>query len=255
MIRDLSAAFRELFTTGRSRWAAAALVLLMAGLPIAEILVLRLFAALITDGGARLDDDPGGVARDVAIFLGAFVAARAAHHWVRFHRVDLFTRALGATTAVPGRHSWRWALAFELSTALSGLVQFGAFAVVFWRIDPVTGAVNTLVGIGALAMIARLYRHQRSLQRSWLGPAPDTEAISGRVGRRVKDGERGAVTSTSGLLLVLTCVLWRTLTGHVPTAEAIVLFLGLRMAYGQVSTLATGGMRFARALARSEAPT
>jgi hypothetical protein len=52
------------------------------------------------------------------------------------------------------------------------------------------------------------------------------------------------------MVLVLVYMLFRTLDGEIDSADAIVLFLGLRLLSGQLSTLSASVMRFARASAR-----
>jgi hypothetical protein len=52
------------------------------------------------------------------------------------------------------------------------------------------------------------------------------------------------------MVLVLAAVLVRALQAEITSADAIVLFLGLRLLYGQLGVLSAGIMRFARASAR-----
>ena len=83
-----------------------------------------------------------------------------------------------------------------------------------------------------------------------MGSRPGSVAISKRVGSRVQDAELGAAGASAAMLVVLVLMLVRTVTGQVGSAEAIVLFLGLRLLTGQLAALSGAMMRFARASAR-----
>lgn len=83
-----------------------------------------------------------------------------------------------------------------------------------------------------------------------MGSRPGTVAIAQRVGGRIRDAELGAVLASVAMGLVLVCMLLRTLSGDLDSADAIVLFLGLRLLSTQLGTLSASVMRFARASAR-----
>ena len=101
----------------------------------------------------------------------------------------------------------------------------------------------------SLLAISVLYKRQLVLQRDYLETrwSPEAVAIPERVGTRIKHSETGAFIGTGGLLVTLVVVFSRVLGGQIATSDAIVLFLGLRLMFGQFGTLSSSAMRFARA--------
>ncbi|ROS78534.1 hypothetical protein [Cellulomonas sp. PhB143] len=254
MFRDLWRTFARLFATPTSRAQVGGLILVMAAVPVAEMLVIRLFSHLIVSGPDRFETDPGGVVRDGVIFFVAFGVARGVHHLVRFVRVRVFRRRFDqqAHGRSPAQESWDWALAFDLSGVLVNLVQIVAFGLLFVYLDVVTGAVALAVSGAVLAGVALMYSRQLGLQLGYvsMGSRPGTVAVGQRVGTRIRTAETGAALASAGMVVVLVTVLWRALDHQVATADAIVFFLALRIAFGQLGALSGGMMRFARASAR-----
>ncbi|MEQ7124210.1 hypothetical protein ABN034_06765 [Actinopolymorpha sp. B11F2] len=254
MLAHLLAAFRRLFTTCKSRVVVGLLIVVTATLPVAEMLVLRLFSSLIIDGPETFTQDTNGAILQIAIFFLAFGLTRGVHHLVRLVRVRVFRDgfAVSGRTRSPSQESWEWALAFELSGVLVSLVQAVMFSTLFLFIDWPTGMVNILVVAVVLALVSAIYRRQFALQKDYIkmGSRPGTVAISQRVGERVRDAEFGAMLASAAMALVLVYMLLRTLVGDISSANAIVLFLGLRLLSGQLGTLSASIMRFARASAR-----
>ncbi|MGB7981596.1 MAG: hypothetical protein WCF36_12480 [Candidatus Nanopelagicales bacterium] len=254
MIVDLLRSFRVLFTSKRSRWEVAAVISTMAAIPVAEMLVLRTFSHLIVSGPSQFAEDPSAVLRSGAVFFLGFAATRAVHHLVRFVRVRVFHRRFDESSRkrTPSQEAWEWALAFELSGVLVGLVQIVAFAGLFFYLDVVTGAANVVVSIAVLVFISWIYRRQLRLQREWvkMGSKPGTTSIGARVGSRIRSAEAGAILATGGLAVMLVVMLSRVVSGDLSSADAIIFFIGLRILYGHVSALSGGVMRFARASAR-----
>lgn len=259
MLTHLLAAYRRLFTSRVSRAEVAGLVLVMAAVPVVEMLVLRMFSDLIIEGPQLFADNRDAVVRDSLVFFALFALARAAHHGIRIYRVSVFRKRFdeSAVKVTPSQESWNWALAFELSNVLANVVQIVAFTVLFLFLDLITGGVNLLVCALVLAAVSVFYRRQLVLQRDYvkMGSKPGTVAISERVGGRIRTAETGAFLGSVGMAVVLAVVLLRTLQGQVSGGEAIVFFLALRLLYGQVSILSSGIMRFARASSRTGAPT
>ncbi|BDZ42884.1 hypothetical protein GCM10025865_21830 [Paraoerskovia sediminicola] len=254
MFRDLWRAFVQLFTTGPGRAQVVALVALMASVPVAELLVIRMFSHLIVTGPETFRSDPGAVVRAAVVFFVAFGVARGVHHAVRVGRVQLFRRRFddNAGPRSPSQESWDWALAFDLSGVLVNMVQVLAFAVVFVYLDVVTGLVGLAVTAAVMVGVSRMYARQRALQIEYvsMGSRPGAISVGQRVGRRVVTAETGSALASSGMVIVLVVVLWRAVQGEIVTADAIVFFLALRIAFGQLGALSGGMMRFARASAR-----
>lgn len=247
-----------MFTTRGSRVAVGMLIVVTAAIPAAEMLVLRLFSSLIIDGPETFSKDTGAVIFKIGIFFLAFGLTRVAHHLVRLGRVRVFRGGFEASrrTRSPSQESWEWALAFELSGVLVGLVQTVMFSALFLLIDWPTGILNVLVCAIVLAVLSMIYRRQHKLQMGYveMGSRPGTVAISERVGGRIRDAEFGAIVATGAMVVVLVCMLLRTLSGEISSADAIVLFLALRLLSGQLGTVSAGVMRFARASARRGGP-
>ena len=259
MFRDFWRAFADLFTHRGSRAEVSGLLALLAVLPISELVVTRMFAHLILDGEQRYAEDPNGVVQSAVVFFVAFAVSRALHHVVRLNRVRVFRRGFekSGEERPAAKEAWSWAAAFELSAALVALIQVFAFCAVFVWIDLRFGLLNVLIGGLVLAIIAWIYRRQLAHQIRYLTEgAPTAEngtAVSDRVGRRVRDAEVGAAVASLAMAASLGLVLWRVIEGGVSGADAIVLFLGLRLMYSQVGNLSASAMRFARAKARLEA--
>lgn len=259
MFRDFFSAFADLFTARRSRLEVSGLLLTLAMLPVSELLVMRMFSHLILDGPERYRSDPDGVAVSAAVFFGAFALSRAIHHVVRLNRVRVFRRGF-ETSAVSRagvrkdaqKEAWTWAAAFELSTAMVSLIQVAAFCGLFLWLDPWFGLTNIAVVAGVLALVAGIYGRQLRHQVLYLaeGGKPGATAVGDRVGKRVRDAELGAVVASLAMAASLTLVLYRTVRGGIGGADAIVLFLGLRMMFSQVGNLSASAMRFARVRAR-----
>jgi hypothetical protein len=254
MLPHLVAAFRGLFTTRRTRVVVGLLIVVTATLPVAEMLVLKLFSTLIIDGPRIFTQDTNAAIVQIGIFLLAFGITRGAHHVIRLVRVRAFRDGfdIAGRERSPSQESWEWALAFELSGVLVSLVQAVMFSALFLFIDLPTGMLNIGVSIVVLALVSAIYRRQLALQQDYItmGSRAGTVAIAQRVGVRVRDAEIGAMLASAAMVLVLMCMLLRTLLGDITSANAIVLFLGLRLLAGQLGTLSASITRFARASAR-----
>lgn len=256
MFRHLWSAFTSLFPgRGHSR-RVMGLVGLTALVPISEILVAQQFSELILDGPAIFQEDPQALVVRIVIFFLAFAATRAVHHSVRVYRVRAFRNAFKSNDRKrsPSQESWEWAQAFELTGVLATLVQVVVFSAFFLWINLLVGGVNVVVVAAVILVIGKLYGRQLVRQREFAAVrgAPTPGAIAQRVGVRIQDGELGAVVASVGLVILFGLMLFETLNGNVPSSSAIVLFLGLRLLYGQVATLSATLMRFARASAKRE---
>ncbi|RZI89396.1 MAG: hypothetical protein EOO67_12110, partial [Microbacterium sp.] len=144
MYRDFFRAFTELFSARRSRGEISALLLVMALLPVSELVVTHMFSHLILRGAKQYDEDPHGVLVSGAVFFLAFAMSRALHHVVRLNRVRVFRRGfeLSGEQRPPSKEAWSWAAAFELSTAMVSLIQIVAFCSLFTYLDVVFGLLN-----------------------------------------------------------------------------------------------------------------
>lgn len=254
MFPDLVRAFAVLFTARRSRAAVVALLITMAAVPVAELLVIRTFSHLIVNGPNEYERDRSAVFVSTALFFAGFAATRGLHHLVRFWRVRVFRKGFAGSglQRTHGQASWEWALAFELSTVCVGLTQVLTFGGLFLWINPVVGVVNAALCAIALIAISSLYQRQLTKQFGFVreGSTPGSTTVSQRIATRVFAAEVGSIFATVALALMMALVLWRTLTRDLPPADAIVLFLGLRLLYGHLAALSPSVMRFARASSR-----
>jgi hypothetical protein len=257
MLPHLVTAFGNLFSTRRSRVSVTSLVLVTSIVPLSEMAVLHLFSSLIIEGPGSFGADPSSVLAKVGLFFLAFGVTRVTHHFVRFRRLKVFRVAFDdrGRQRSPSEQSWDWAIAFELSGILVSLVHVVTFSALFFVIDRPLGLVNVIVCGAVLGLMSLLYGRQLALQQDYVsaGGGSGTIPVSERVRTRVRDAELGAVLATGGMILVLTVMMFRTLDGVLDSAQAIMLFLGLRLLSGQLATLSAGSMRFARAWARGGA--
>ncbi len=254
MIKQLFQAFRLLFPAKRYGGLIIALILLSAIVPVSEMLVARMFSRIIIDGSATFQSDPGTLYVQVAVFFGAFAVTRTIHHLVRWFRVKAFARAFKNSPRKTGanQESWEWALAFELTGVVTVMVQASVFAAFFLYLSLVVGAMNVAIALIVIAIVSILYRRQLVRQREYIatGKNPDSDAIASRVTSRIVDAEYGSVIASFGLVIMFGLLLFETVKGSVSNADAIVMFLGLRLMYGQLGNMSAHLMRFARAFAR-----
>ena len=256
MIGHLLAAFQRLFITRKSRVAVSLLIILTAAVPASEMLVLTLFSSLIIEGPQAFVDDPMGVAFKVGAVIVAFGLSRGTNHLVRLGRVRVYRDSFEEAGRVrtPSQESWEWALAFELSSVLVSLVQVITFGALILLVDWPTGILNGLATVVVLVLLSAIYYRQLDLQKGYVrtGNRAGSIAISRRVGGRLRAAEFGAMLASISMVVVLLYMLIRTIGGDVDSADAIVLFLALRLSSGQLTTLSASMMRFARASAREE---
>ena len=256
MLRHMARALRRLFPSRPAKVEVVLLVLVMASVPVIEMLVIRMFSTLVIEGPGRLQQHDGSLVWTIVLFFLAMAGARALHHLVRLVRVNRFRRRFEELegTRSPSRQSWDWALALELSGLLVALVQAVALSLLFLFIDLVTALVSIAVVAVVLVVLSRLYAGELGRQQTYVatGTKPGSAPIDERVGVRIRIAELGAMMGSLGMAVVLLVVLVRTLDGLVSSSDAIVFFLGLRLLFGQLGTFSAGLMRFARAAARTD---
>lgn len=253
MFRQLLATFKSLFTTAGGRAVVIGMILLIALVPVAELLVIRMFSHLITSGQKSFAEDPGHVYRQAVIFFILFALTRALHHWSRFARVLAvrygFRAAKGNGQAASA--AWEWALAFELSIVTVALVQATLLTILFIFLDGIVGVVNAVIVAMVLALISVLYSRNLNKQIGYVkSNTPTPTEVGDRVRQRLRDAELGAALASFAMAFALAAVLFFTLKGRIPASDAIVMLLGMRLLYGQLSQLSGGAMRFGRASAR-----
>lgn len=253
MFRQLFLTFKSLFTTAGGRAVVIGMILLIALVPVAELLVIRMFSHLITSGQRIYAEDPDRIYRQAALFFVLFAVTRALHHWSRFARVLAVRRAFRASEASSqaSRAAWEWALAFELSIVTVALVQASLLTILFIVLDGVVGIVNAVIVVIVLALISVLYSRNLTKQIGYVkSNTPTPTEVGDRVSQRLRDAELGAALASFAMAFALAAVLLFTLKGRIAASDAIVMLLGMRLLYGQLSQLSGGAMRFGRASAR-----
>ncbi len=253
MFRQLLATFRSLFTTVGAKIAVIAMILLIALVPVAELLVIRMFSHLITRGQKIYAEDPSRVYQQAAIFFLLFAVTRGIHHWSRFARVIAVRYAfrVSAGNSQASRAAWEWALAFELSIVTVALVQATILTVLFIFLDGFVGIVNAVIVALVMTLISVLYSRNLNKQIGYVkSNTPTPTEVGDRVRQRLLDAELGAALSSLAMAIALAAVLLFTLRGRIGPTDAIVMLLGMRLLYGQLSQLSGGAMRFGRASAR-----
>jgi len=253
VFRQLFLTFKSLFTTAGGRAVVIAMILLIALVPVAELMVIRMFSHLITSGQKSFAEDPGHVYQQAAIFFVLFALTRALHHWSRFARVLAVRYGFRASkgNAQASSAAWEWALAFELSIVTVALVQATLLTILFIFLDGIVGVVNAFIVAIVLAMISVLYARNLNKQLGYVkSNTPTPTEVGDRVRQRLRDAELGAALASFAMAFALAAVLFFTLKGRIPASDAIVMLLGMRLLYGQLSQLSGGAMRFGRASAR-----
>lgn len=255
MFKQLFRTFTSLFTTAGAKTAVLAMITLMAFIPVAELLVIRMFSHLVIEGEKTFQDNPGEIYKQAAIFFVAFILTRALHHWGRFARVLAIKRAFRQSGDESGasRAAWEWALAFELSIVFVALIQATSLVTLFIVLDGIVGVVNGCIVLVVIYVITRLYQNNLRNQMGYVkGNTPTSTEVGDRVGKRILDAEKGAAVSSTAMAFALASVLYFTLRGGIAGADAVVMLLGMRLLYGQLGQLSSGAMRFGRATARRD---
>lgn len=252
MFRDIFAAFGRQFPNWRIRALMIALIVLMAAIPVGELLVLKIFSTLLVEGPTQLAGQSGVVLGLLAVFFIGFAITRGLHHMTKFWRVQLFRRAFAAQQAETGIDivGWQWAVAFGVSALIADLVQVVALVGLLFFLDVVIGAVCAVLTVIVLIQLSALYRRQIRVQTALMeSTVRDVEAP---IRERVFSAEFSAVATSIATGVALAIVVWRTFTGALLLATAIVLAMALRIFFSRVAGLAPVLMRFARDSLRME---
>lgn len=252
MFRDIFAAFGKQFPNWRIRAQLIALIGLMAMIPVGELLVLQIFSTLLVEGPTQLAGQGGVVIGLLALFFVGFAITRGLHHMTKFWRVRIFRRAFAEQqqrTGI-GAVGWQWAVAFDVSIVIADMVQVVAIAGLLLFLDLLVGAVSAVLLLIVLIQLSSLYRRQMRVQRDLMeSSVRDVEAP---IRERVFSAEFSAVATSVATGVALALVVWRTFTGALVLATAIVLAMALRIFFSRVSGLAPTLMRFARDSLRLE---
>lgn len=255
VVRLVGRAARDLLPSVALRWRLVFLVLMGAAIPLADLLVMKIFTDVVLGLDGTVPS-PSAIAAPVVAFATLFLVTRVAHYGQRLYRVTLFTQAFQSDPRPrrPAEEGWRWALGLELVSLVTGVIQVGAVAVFFLALAPAFGVVNVAVVAVLLHVLAGIFGRQLDTQREFVvhSRARAPAAASLKVRTRITSAERGGLGSAGLTLVQLAVLLGMALTGVVSAADTIVLYLGLRLQGSTLSTLSGSAMRFARAWAQTE---
>ena len=249
----LRKALLELFTTTKYRLILIGLVLIAAFISVSELGVAKLFTKIILNEGSL---SHLRLFVYVSAFFLFFGATRGAHFLQRIYRVNVFDKAFKESKSeVSGfKDSWRWSLAFELTTLLSTCTQLGVIVIFFTIFNWKFGVLNLIVLLLVFEIFGRLFKSQLEAQRGFTAASKNKSPVANiiRIGSRIKSGERGILISGIALIFLLGALIYSSYIGEVSKSNAIVLFFGLRMQNSNLSNISTSLMRFARARTNSE---
>ncbi len=253
LLRRTLLAARDLARGPRHHGQLAGIILVGAAIPLAELLVLKVFTELITEQVGTAD--VRAVAPQVALFLLLVVAAQAVHYAQRTYRVTFLAEVLGTEPPQRSaqRESWQWAQALEVVGILTALTQLAVTAGLFLALAPAFGLLNVVLLWVLLEGLGRIFLTQVDAQRGYVerGRARDPVATHTRVRSRIVSSERATVLAAMGSTVLMLVLLGMAFAGAISPANTIVLFLGLRMQRSTFSTLAGSTVRFARAAAHT----
>lgn len=252
MFSDLFSAFLRQFPRWRYRSLVIGLMLLMAAVPVGELLIFRQFAELLVEGAYGRDPEPWHLISMMALFFVGFAAVRGLNHMTKFWRVRLFRSSFAGfqDEAGVGAASWQWSQAFSVSNGIADLIQVAAVLALLLWLDLGVGAGIAVMFAIVMVQISFLYRRQIRVQREFIeDPARRVET---GIRERIFSAEIAAIGASAAMGLALALIAWRTITGATEIATAIVLAMGAKMFFGRVSGLAPTFMRFARDSLRLE---
>jgi hypothetical protein len=252
LLAALLRAGRAILPEGRQRVQLLALVLVGSAIPLAELMVTKLFTDVVTaESSATL----GQLAPQLAVFLGLFLATRCAHFAQRVARVRFFEHVFRGGTPGwgPAQESWRWALGLELVNILTFATQVVAMLAFFTVLSPPFGAADLVLVVVLLEMVGRLYARLVATQHGFAERQRAGQPVSSheRVRSRILSTELAGLGSSVGVLVLLVGLVAMGVAGVVSTSDTIVLFLGLRMQNSTIGALSGSVMRFARAEAKA----
>ncbi|MDT3331727.1 hypothetical protein Q9S78_13735 [Microbacterium sp. KSW-18] len=246
MFRDIFAAFAQQFPRWRERRMIIALLVLMAILPVGELLVLQVFSNLLVEASQSLAGQLGTVVLLLSLFLAGFAVTRGLQHGTKFWRVRIFRAAFAdlQDRTGAGAANWQWARAFGVSSIIADLMQIVAVLGVLFYFDLVIGGVSAVLTVVVIIPLSLLYRRQLRVQLE-LMDAP-VKRVEAPIRERIYSGEFAAIAASAGSGIALALVVLRIFSGGLDVATAIVLAMALRIYFGRIAALSPTFMRFAR---------
>lgn len=254
LFRSLRSTYQVLVPKGPDRGKLALLVFLGALIPVTELFVTKLFTDVITKerNGAGLELIVG----EMLLFFALFLATRIAHYAQRIYRVQFFDQTFRKTGRkdAGAKASWEWALGLELVNVLSFATQLLVIAAFFVWLAPIYGALNILLVILLLEVVARLFKHQMAQQIRYVNQRNSKVTVPAynKLRSRIMSAEVGTLISSVGVVILLAGLMVLSINGLVSISTTVVLFLGARLQNGTFASLSGAVMRYARAAANAE---
>ncbi len=258
---QLRAAINRLFPTRKHRIVLLGLVMVAAAIAVSELAVAKIFIEIV------LQEQQFSRAQLIIITIAFFIffgVTRAGHYLQKIYRLDVFEKTLKIANkeSFKGlrkgskykKEHWTWSLAIELTNILSLGMRLVVVSFLFVFFSPVFVVINLIVTLIIFEKLSRIYRKQLIAQRKFVVASEKKEPISNahKVKTRVRSGEVATLYSNLGMMALLAVLLYLGYRGEIEPANAIVLFLGLRLQNGSLSAISVALMRFARAQANIE---
>lgn len=245
-------ASRLLVPTKKLRFQFAILVLIAAAIPISELLVAKLFTDLVVEGSSRSVTEN---VVSVGLFAILFLITRVANFLQKTYRVKFFDKSFDADDREKSKYkeSWEWALGLELVNVLTFLTQLGVMVLFFFALSPLFALGNIFMMLAVLQIMGWQFRKQLAVQMDFREKRIKKENVepAERLGSRIQSAEIATLFASVAVITMLGVLVVLSINGLVSLANAIVLFLGMRLQNTTFSSLSSGLMRFARAKANS----
>lgn len=249
---ELTRATKLLIPNNKLRAQLFLLVLIAAAIPVSELLVAKLFADLVIEGASR------SIAQNlvsIGIFAGLFVITRVANYLQKTYRVRFFDKSFDADSRerTLSKESWEWALALEMVNVFTFFTQLLVIVVFFFALSPWFALGNLVLIAIVLQIMGSQFKKQLRTQAEFVEKRKNKEKVSPaeRLGSRIQSAELATLLSSVAVVIMLAVLVFMSIEGVVTVANAIVLFLGMRLQNTSFASLSSGLMRFARARANS----
>ncbi len=250
--RELARATKLLIPTNKLRAQLFLLVLIAAAIPVSELLVAKLFADLVIEGAKRSLTEN---LISISLFAGLFVTTRVANYLQKTYRVKFFDKSFDADDRerTLSKESWEWALALEMVNVLTFFTQLAVIVIFFFALSPWFALGNLVLIALVIQIMGVQFKKQLKTQAEFVEKRRNKEKVkpADRLGSRIQSAEFATLLSSVAVVLMLAVLVVMSIESVVSIANAIVLFLGMRLQNTTFASLSSGLMRFARARANS----
>ena len=254
IIREIKSGFQQLFPGGRFRYVLIVLSMLAAVISVSELLVMKFFMNIVVQ--------EGDIERTQFILLGSGMAAfflitRVSQYYQKVYRVKVFARSFKALKKLKqrGAKNPEWGMAFEVSTLLTQATQLLAVLIFIAIIEPIFAVANLIILGAVLGLVGRIFGKHLVVQEELHSRVDGKRARpQRRYGERIKAGERGALISGGGIVILLGLLLFMSYTGEISLTNTLIIFFGTRLQNGALSTSSRSLMRYAKFKAGATSP-